>query len=406
VKTNVSLRSRRLEWPANLSSDDLIDLGWAPKPITQFILKVHSRCNLACDYCYIYEMGDSTWQSQPIAMSEDVTRQAALRIREHAKRYELDQVSIVLHGGEPLMLNAARLRSLLDILVGELEPDVSVDLAMQTNGTLLTSDRLDILLRHAVSIGISLDGDETTHDLHRKTRTGEGSYSQVVQGIERLLDSEAGFLFTGFLVAINNASNPSVVYESLAAFDPPAMDFLLPHGNWTALPPNHDPNKTLYGDWLVQLFDYWYDISALKPRIRFFESIMNKINGGESLTETIGLSESKLVVIETNGNYELVDVMKSAYSGAAATELNVFDDPLDSVAELPTVAVRQIGAAGLSAQCASCSLMDVCGGGYFPHRYKAGYGFQLPSVYCNDLQRIIEHIQSRIDLERNGGSSD
>jgi uncharacterized protein len=32
--------------------------GWRPVPFREFIVKVHSRCDLACDYCYMYEMAD------------------------------------------------------------------------------------------------------------------------------------------------------------------------------------------------------------------------------------------------------------------------------------------------------------------------------------------------------------
>ena len=31
----------------------------------QFLLKVHSRCNLACDYCYVYQHADQSWRTRP-----------------------------------------------------------------------------------------------------------------------------------------------------------------------------------------------------------------------------------------------------------------------------------------------------------------------------------------------------
>jgi hypothetical protein len=34
-------------------------------PFRQFILKVHSRCNLSCTYCYVYEMADQCWRGLP-----------------------------------------------------------------------------------------------------------------------------------------------------------------------------------------------------------------------------------------------------------------------------------------------------------------------------------------------------
>ena len=36
------------------------------------LLKVVSRCILNCTYCYVYNMGDEGWRSQPKRMSESV----------------------------------------------------------------------------------------------------------------------------------------------------------------------------------------------------------------------------------------------------------------------------------------------------------------------------------------------
>ena len=49
-------------------------------PFRQFILKVHSRCDLACDHCYVYEAADQGWRGQPKGMPDDVLRRTAQRI--------------------------------------------------------------------------------------------------------------------------------------------------------------------------------------------------------------------------------------------------------------------------------------------------------------------------------------
>ena len=40
--------------------------------------------------------------------------------------------------------------------------------------------------------------------------------------------------------------------------------------------------------------------------------------------------------------------------------------------------------------------MTICGGGLYPHRYRAGSGFRHPSVYCADLLRLITHVRDRV----------
>ena len=37
--------------------------------IDTVLLKVASRCNLNCTYCYVYNKGDTTWQGMPAQMS-------------------------------------------------------------------------------------------------------------------------------------------------------------------------------------------------------------------------------------------------------------------------------------------------------------------------------------------------
>ena len=73
-------------WPASLDVPALLEDGWRPSPFREFIVKVHSRCDLACDYCYVYELADQSWRDQPRAMSEETADTTARRIGEHARR--------------------------------------------------------------------------------------------------------------------------------------------------------------------------------------------------------------------------------------------------------------------------------------------------------------------------------
>jgi uncharacterized protein len=74
-----------LEWPFTLDISGLMASGWSPTPFREFVLKVHSRCDLACDYCYMYEMADQSWRDRPRRMSIEIAHRAAMRIGEHAR---------------------------------------------------------------------------------------------------------------------------------------------------------------------------------------------------------------------------------------------------------------------------------------------------------------------------------
>ena len=68
----------------------------------------------------------------------------------------------------------------------------------------------------------------------------------------------------------------------------------------------------------------------------------------------------------------------------------------------PRIIDRQLKWTALSQTCKACSLVHVCGGGYFPHRYSNLNGFQNPSIYCADLMKLIRTIHARVasDLDR------
>src|SRR3569833_501380 len=90
------------------------EYGVTSAPFSQFILKLSGRCDLACDYSYVYTMADQRWRAQPSLMSPDVVRRTAERIGEHAARHDLDRVSVVLHGGEPLLAGPAGLSAAVE----------------------------------------------------------------------------------------------------------------------------------------------------------------------------------------------------------------------------------------------------------------------------------------------------
>src|SRR3712207_5603019 len=69
------------------------------KPITSFLLKVASRCNLDCDYCYVYRGPDQSWRRKPKLMDPAVVEQTIFRIAQHVEAHRPPQVSVVLHGG-------------------------------------------------------------------------------------------------------------------------------------------------------------------------------------------------------------------------------------------------------------------------------------------------------------------
>jgi uncharacterized protein len=351
----------------------------------EFVVKVASRCDLACDYCYVYEASDQSWRRQPRLMSERTFADICRRIAAHRD----GPVSLVFHGGEPLLAGVARIERFAVLAREILGP---VRLRLQTNGMLVTADFAAACARQGIRVAVSLDGGRAANDKHRVRAGGGSSFLRVRDGIT-LLNAERD-VFAGLLCVVDTSNDPVDTYEALLSHRPPAMDFLLPHANWAAPP----PRPGTYGDWLVAVFERWYRAPSRETRVRLFDDIVTLLLGGTVASETVGLAPVRVAVFETDGSLEQVDALKTAYPGAASLP----SDDLNAALTFPGVVARQIGAAALADECRRCPVLSVCGGGNYVHRYHPARGFDAPSVYCADLLKLVTHIAGsvRADVAR------
>ncbi|MFJ2867129.1 FxsB family cyclophane-forming radical SAM/SPASM peptide maturase [Kitasatospora sp. NPDC087314] len=395
-------------------------------PFRQFLLKIHSRCNLACDYCYMYEGADQSWRDRPRLMALPTAGRTARRIAEHAAEHRLDEVAVVLHGGEPLLVGAAH----LDALLGELaSAGPRIRFSLQTNGLRLLDEPalLDVLHRYRVAVGVSLDGARADHDRHRLLPSGAGSWARAAEAVRLLGSAEHRDLFAGLLCVVDLRADPVATYEALLEFAPPRLDLLLPHATWQTQPagvrrtvplaPPRGGEPAPYGEWLIAAFDRWYDAPRRETGVRLFEELAVLLLGGRAASEAVGLAPVDLVVVEADGTIEQADSLKVAFDGAAGTGLDVWRHGFAEAAAHPAFRARQRGLGGLGPVCAACPLARVCGGGLYAHRYAAGGAgggvaggaaegfagaFAHPSVYCADLDRLIRHIAGRLRADVTG----
>ena len=83
-----------------MPADDPDFIAFPDQPISQLLVKVASRCNIDCSYCYWFR--DAAVYDKPKLMSADVLHRLLQRIEEHVAKNSLIDFPIILHGGEPL----------------------------------------------------------------------------------------------------------------------------------------------------------------------------------------------------------------------------------------------------------------------------------------------------------------
>ena len=371
-----------------------------------FLIKIASRCNIDCDYCYMYHHVDQSWLRRPRFMSNDTVMALAEQVAAYARLMELPHVTFLLHGGEPLLAGKARIMAFVDVIRSTFEritPDTELEFSMQTNGILITAEWLELFERIGLTFGVSLDGDQTANDRHRLDNRGRSSFSKVEAAL-RLIDTHPSGkkTFRGILAVMDIRNDPLVTFRFLTKFNPPRLDFLFPEGTHDNPPPHISSESSHYANWLIPIFDEWFKTQS-KVRLRLFENLLDVLLGGRSQTEGTGEGHLNLLTIETDGEIEDVDLMKAAYEGGGRF-IQTGETPTINSIKLHELAQatgtlerhRLHTFEGLSETCRQCPALNGCGGGFLSHRWSSARGFNNPSIYCRDLFELVRHVHGRV----------
>lgn len=365
-----------------------------PIRFTSFLVKVASRCNIKCDYCYMYEHQDQGWRDQPHVMSAETRRRVAGRLGEYAIATGLDRMLVIFHGGEPLLAGASTLAAFAEDIRSGLPDSTKVDFSVQTNGVLLDDRAVRVLGSAEIAVSLSLDGPQHANDRHRLAASGDSTFPAVVEAMKRL--EQRPDIFAGVIAVIDPAVAPEDVLGYFATRSLPALDLLLPDANHQRPPEGRGAEPDRYRDWLIEAFDLWYDRYP-HLAVRTFDALLAAVAGLPGGTDAFGFGDVSLLTIETDGSYHDLDVLKITQAGQTALGADVIAMSIADVADSPKLTAhrRLLTRHGLSRECRACPVADVCGGGSVPHRY-ADNGFDNPTVYCAEMLALIQHVQHRM----------
>lgn len=364
--------------------------------IDTVLIKVASRCNINCSYCYVYNMGDKGWADMPNQISARTTEAVSKALSE-LTRLQTRPFAVVLHGGEPLLLGSKKLDLVLSALRSSVPFEVSFGL--QTNGVLITQDILDVCSEHRTTMSVSIDGPKHIHDRRRLGHDGRGTYDKVLEGINKLRrHRNSAFLFSGLLAVIDPKSDPEEIYQFFKTLDPPGIDFLYRDGNHTRLPDGKESARTTeYGQWLSRLVDtYLFDQDPLP--IRFVDDLIRLILGGKGTKDGAGLTDFGILVIDADGSITKNDTLKSSFNGADRfiQKWSVHSNGLKEILNSDEFALSHALQRPTSSTCLTCPELQVCGGGMTLHRWGDGNGYDNTSVYCADQLLVIEHLRNQV----------
>jgi uncharacterized protein len=371
-----------------MSADDSYPVAFQDQPISQLLVKVATRCNIDCSYCYWFR--DAAVYDKPKLMSADVLHQLLLRIQQHVARYSLVDFPIVLHGGEPLLWGRENFHRFAEACEAiSSRTGCEIPIAVTTNGVLIDDEWLSCFEACNISVAISLDGPAHIHDTHRRTFQGTGTHAAVERAARMLVSRD---ICASALAVCNPSYPPKQYVEFFAHCGIANYDIMIPDATVDEKPPS-------IASFYNGLFDLWLEANRSKPtvNIRIISDMITALLGNNSPTEGVGYQPVELCTIMTDGSVEAHDVLRIAGDGFTQTAFNIFEHAIDEVRnEQPWKAARD-ASINLCEKCRQCKFMNACGGGYLPHRFSRKNGYDNPSVYCDDLYAMFENMQSVLE---------
>jgi uncharacterized protein len=363
----------------------------------QVTLKVASRCNLNCSYCYVYNKGDDSWRSRPAIMHEEVFEAAVARIQRHARASGQDRVEVVFHGGEPLLVGRERFDRWCRRLREEVGGVCRLGLTLQTNGTLLDDEWAALLGSHGVQVGLSLDGPAQIHDAFRVDHRGRPTYDRIVTAVDALRRNR---LRLNVLCVIQFGHDPVEIHRHLVGLGASSIAYLMPDHTHETVPRVHKRfGPTPCADFLIPIFEEWWANGDLSVTVNPFNAFARAILGGASRVDFIGNRPFGFIFIETDGAIEGLDVLRICGARLSSTGLNVLEHDLEDAREASELHRRSIFTGfELPTACRDCPESETCAGGYLPHRFSRAADFDNPTVWCADHLALFEHLRRRLDV--------
>jgi uncharacterized protein len=152
---------------------------------TLLVLQASPFCNINCDYCYLPNRTSTRRMSMQVLASAIEKTYASDLVR--------GELTIIWHAGEPLAVPISWYEEAFATISLNAPSGAKIVHSIQSNGTLLNQAWCDFIRRHDIRMGLSIDGPDFLHDLHRKTRRGEGSHRAAMRGLQLLKDNAIPF---------------------------------------------------------------------------------------------------------------------------------------------------------------------------------------------------------------------
>jgi uncharacterized protein len=366
-------------------------------------------CNLNCEYCFYLEKQALFAADEKYRMSDKVL---SAFITNYITSQPTPVVEFVWQGGEPTLLGIDFFKRVIE-LQKPFKGQKTITNSLQTNGTLLTAEWCQFLKKNNFMVGISLDGPKEVNDRYRRDRKGNGSFDQIMRGLNLLQEHKVEYNVLA-CVARETVKSPLDVYRFLRAegvefiqftpvaeraFDvrdaptglrlagPAVLDKKDHQGDitpWSVIPEE-------YGDFLIAIYEEWVRHDVGTVFVMNFEWVLNAWIGNPSPVCVHAKQCGRSIVIEHNGDVYACDhcVYPQHRLG------NILADALPAMVQKSLDSGFGISKeTALPRWCQECEVLPACQGGCPKHRFETTYYDEPGLQYlCAGYKKFFLHIR-------------
>ena len=336
-------------------------------------------------------------------MPEAVIAAACQRVMESG-RVSRD-LSVVWHAGEPMVLPIAYYEMAMATIAGRLPQDTRIEHHFQTNATLVTAGWCRVFATPGVRVGVSIDGPKHLHDRCRRTRSGAGTFTRVIDGVRQL--QAAGISFHAISVLTRASLEcPDEMYEFYAANGIANVCFNIEEiegenlVSSLALPGSEHLYRRFFQRFL-QRVSAADDIKS----VREFDAAFGRILRPDSADNGNQQAEPfRILSVALNGDFstfspELLDATHPRWPSFVIG--NVLRDSLDEAAARPLLqALHEEIARGLAHCRDTCEHFELCGGGAPANKlFETGRFDVAETMYCRLSIKVLADV-ALAEIER------
>ena len=345
-------------------------------------------------------------------------------IQQLLEAHQVAEVTIAWQGGEPTLMGLDFFKLSVEYVEKYKKPNQQVLHTMQTNGTKLDDEWCTFFKENDFLIGLSIDGPKEMHDAYRVNKGGQGTFDQVMEGLDYLRKHEVEFNILCTVHAAN-ADQPLEVYRffrddldaEFIQFIPiveRATEQLLPLANlgWSEEVKNERPlyvqqgnlvtersvTAEQYGHFLSTIFDEWVKRDVGKVYVQLFDVALGSWIGQHNLcifSPTCG----NALAIEHNGDLYACD----HYVEPDYLLGNIMEERMiDLVASEQQRKFGQDKYDTLPKYCQECEVLFACYGGCPKNRFiETPDGEPGLNYLCAGYKKFFNHVNEAMRFMAN-----